>query len=73
EKAEQLKNVPTWAFHGDADDVVSYECSSKMIDAMQTAECSEAKLTTLHGTGHGIMHEVYPKPEIYQWLLKRRK
>jgi predicted peptidase len=73
EKAEQLKDVPTWAFHGDADDVVAYECSSKMIDAMQTIECREAKLTTLHGAGHGIMHKVYPKPEIYQWLLKRKK
>jgi predicted peptidase len=29
ENAEQLKNVPTWAFHGDGDDVVSYECSAK--------------------------------------------
>jgi predicted peptidase len=73
EKAEQLKNVPAWAFHGDADDVVPYESSSKMIDAMQTVGCGEAKLTTLHGAGHGIMHEVYPKPEIYRWLLKMRK
>ncbi|MDR1964118.1 MAG: prolyl oligopeptidase family serine peptidase [Planctomycetaceae bacterium] len=73
ENAEQLKNVPTWAFHGDADDVVPYECSSNMIEAMQTIGCREAKLTTLKGAGHGITHEVYSKPEIYQWLLQKRK
>jgi predicted peptidase len=73
EKAEQLKDVPTWAFHGNADDVVPYECSSKMIEAMQKIGNQDAKLTTFVGAGHGIIHEVYSKPEIYQWLLKRRK
>jgi predicted peptidase len=73
EKAEQLKNVPTWAFHGNADDVVPYESSSKMIEAMQTLQCKEAKLTTLEGAGHGIMSNVYSRPEVYQWLLKKKE
>jgi predicted peptidase len=73
EKAEQLKNVPTWAFHGNADDVVPYESSSKMIEAMQTLQCKEAKLTTLEGAGHGIMSNVYSRPEIYQWLFKKKE
>jgi predicted peptidase len=71
ERATDLKNVPTWAFHGDADNIVPYECSSKMIETMKTTNCREAKLTTLHGAGHGIMNEVYSKPEIYKWLLKQ--
>lgn len=70
---ECLKSVPTWAFHGDADDVVAYECSSNMIDAMQKSGCCEAKLTTLQGAGHGIMQPVYSRPDLYQWLLKHRK
>jgi predicted peptidase len=72
-QAERLKDVPTWAFHGNADEVVSYEYSSKMIEAMQILECKEAKLTTLEGAGHLIMDEVYSKPEVYQWLLKKKK
>jgi predicted peptidase len=73
EKAERLKDVPTWAFHGNADDVVPYESSSKMIQAMQDTNCKEAKLTTIEGARHGIMRDVYSKPEIYQWLLEKKK
>ncbi|MDR1477975.1 MAG: prolyl oligopeptidase family serine peptidase [Planctomycetaceae bacterium] len=72
EHAAKLKNVPTWAFHGDADNVVRYECSADMIKAMQVAGCREAKLTTLRGAGHGIMKNVYTKPETYQWLLNTK-
>lgn len=72
-RAERLKSVPTWAFHGDLDDVVAYECSSNMIEAMQKSDCCEAKLTTLQGAGHGIMQPVYSRPDLYQWLLKHRK
>jgi predicted esterase len=72
-KAGQLKDVPTWAFHGDADEVVPYESSSKMIEAMQTVGCNDIKLTTLNGAGHGIMNDVYSKPELYYWLLEKRK
>jgi predicted peptidase len=46
EKSEQLKGVPTWAFYGDADDVVFHECSSKMIETMQATNYREAKLTS---------------------------
>ena len=72
-KAERLKGVPTWAFHGDADDVVPCEGSVKMIDSMDEVGCQEAKLTVLEGKGHGIMHEVYSRPEIYRWMLERRR
>jgi predicted peptidase len=71
--AGQLKDVPTWAFHGDADNIVAYECSSKIIEKMQNINCREAKLTTLKGAGHGIMQDVYTKPEIYKWMLEKRK
>ncbi|MDR3111443.1 MAG: dienelactone hydrolase family protein [Planctomycetaceae bacterium] len=73
EKAGRLKDVPTWAFHGNADEVVAYECSSIMIQAMQDIGCREAKLTTIEGAGHGIMSDVYSKPKIYRWLLEKRK
>jgi predicted peptidase len=73
ENAAKLKNVPTWAFHGDADDVVDHEYSANMIEAMQAENCKEAKLTTIHGAGHGIMANVYTKPETYRWMLEHKK
>ncbi len=72
EDAVKLKNVPTYAFHGDADDVVSYELSKNMIDAMKECNAKEAKLKTLRGKGHGIMCDVYSKPEVWRWMVKHR-
>lgn len=73
EQAEKLKTVPTWAFHGDKDDVVPYECSANMIDAIIEVGHNDVQLTTLHGVGHGIVGEVYRNPELYRWMLMHRK
>ena len=73
ELAEKLQTVPTWAFHGDKDNVVPYECSASMIDAMIEAGHNDARLTTLRGAGHGIVDEVYRNPELYRWMLTHRK
>ena len=73
EKAEKLLTVPTWAFHGDADDVVAFEHTEKMITAMQELNHPDARLTTLHGAGHGIPDMVYTRPELYRWMLEQRK
>ena len=70
EQADKLKDVPTWAFHGDADDVVRYEHSEKMIDAMQELGHKDARLTNLQGAGHGIADKVYRNSELYRWMLK---
>ncbi|MDR2170293.1 MAG: prolyl oligopeptidase family serine peptidase [Planctomycetaceae bacterium] len=71
-KAEKLKNVPTWAFHGNADKTVHYKYSAKMIETMKAANCKEAKLTTLHNADHRIVKNVYSKPEIYKWMLNKK-
>lgn len=72
ELAEKLKNVPTWAFHGNADKVVDYECSQKMIEAMQELNHDNVRLTTLEGAGHGIPELVYNRTELYRWLLEQK-
>jgi poly(3-hydroxybutyrate) depolymerase len=72
-QAENLRNVPIWAFHGDKDDVVPYERSAEMIDAVKESGHNDARLITLHGAGHGIVEEVYRNPELYRWMLTRRK
>ncbi len=71
EDAVKLKNVPTYAFHGNADKTVSYDCSKNMIEAMRECNAKEAKLKTLHGKEHGIMRDVYSKPEVWRWMLEK--
>jgi len=73
EQADKLHNVPTWAFHGDADEVVPYEHSEKMVDAMRQLGHHDTRLTNVRGAGHGIVGEVYRNPELYRWMLTRTK
>ena len=73
EQAEKLMGVPTWAFHGDADDIVPYACSADMIEAMKKTGHVEARLTTFEGGGHGIAGEVYQNSELYRWMLMHQK
>ncbi len=73
EKAKCLSDVPVWAFHDEGDKIVAYECTSKMIDAMNAMGESEVKFTTLHDVGHDIAPPVYAYPELYRWLLEHKK
>lgn len=64
--------VPTWAFHGDKDDVVPVSESIRMIEA--TKRCGvEAELTIYKGGNHNAWDETYANPEIYKWLLQHKK
>jgi len=69
--AGQLKHLPLWAFHGDADEVVSIKGSQEMIDAIQAAGGRECRLTVYPNAGHGIPHYVYLEKELYVWLLRQ--
>lgn len=73
EKAERLKSVPIWAFHGDADDVVDYHSSADIIQAVQKAGNRDARLTTVTGGTHGICPNAYGRAELYRWMLRHRK
>jgi len=73
DRAEKLLTVPTWAFHGDADNVVAFEHTDKMVTAMRELNHPDVRLTPLHGAGHGIPESVYTRPELYRWLLTQQK
>jgi len=71
--AKRLGHVPVWAFHGDADEIVSIEPHRALIEAIQR-EGGEARLTTIPGGTHGnIIVPVYDRPDLYEWLLARRR
>lgn len=66
--AARLKNVPVWAFHGDADPTVFYEESKKMVEAVNKRG-GNAKLTTYPGVKHDCWTQTYQNPETFAWLL----
>lgn len=69
--ARVLRDVPVWAFHGDADPVVPVERTLEMIDAIKKAGGSP-RLTVYPGVQHDSWTATYENPEIYEWLLAQR-
>lgn len=70
--AEQIKNVPVWAFHGDADGAVKVRRSRDMIAAMKAAG-GEPKYTEYKGVGHDSWTATYKDPELYKWLFAQKR
>ena len=68
----QLKNVPTWAFHGAKDQVVPLKASEEMVDAVNACG-GEAILTVYPDAGHDSWTETYDNPELYDWFLSHSR
>lgn len=71
-----MRNVPTWAFHGDADGTVNQSGSINMVNAINActpAPSIAAKLTIYPGVGHDSWTRTYDGSaghDIYAWLLQ---
>lgn len=71
--AAQLKNVPIWAVHGDADKVVPPQRSRDMIDALKAAGGSP-KYTELKDVAHDSWTPAYNDPQgILPWMFEQHK
>ncbi|WP_439621872.1 prolyl oligopeptidase family serine peptidase [Gemmata sp.] len=69
--AEKLKNLPVWAFHGDADTAVKVEGSREMIEAIKKAGGSP-KYTEYPKVGHNSWDAAYGTGDLYTWLLEQK-
>lgn len=70
-QARRLKDVPIWAFHGDADRAVPVERSRKMIAAIKEAG-GEPKYTEYEGVGHNSWSPAYGNPELLKWMFEQK-
>lgn len=70
--APALRNLPTWAFHGESDDVVPVGKTQAMVDAL-IALGAPIKLTLYPGVGHDSWTRTYENPELYDWILGQRR
>ena len=71
-RADHLRNLPVWAFHGAQDDVVPLSGSKDMIDAIKAAG-GNPRFTIYPQAGHDSWTETYANDEIYSWLLQQRR
>jgi hypothetical protein len=64
-------NLPAWAFHGDADQVVSYTVDTKMVNAINNCTPKPnplAKMTIYPGLTHIIWDKVYKESGVLNWM-----
>ena len=71
-QAEKIKDLPIWAFHGDADPAVNVSGSRDMIEAIKKAG-GHPKYTEYPGVGHNSWDKAYATDELYTWLLEQKK
>jgi predicted peptidase len=66
-QASLLVRTPVWAFHGDADPVVSVDLTRAMVQAIKDAG-GEPKYTEYPGVGHNSWTPAFAEPELLPWL-----
>ena len=68
-----LKDVPTWAIHGNADEVVPCENTRNLATALETCG-GKVKVTLLEGADHvqTAIRAFAPSFGLYEWLLAHR-
>jgi len=67
----RARDVPVWAFHGDADTVIPVEESRLLVRALQGVG-ADARLTVYPGVGHDSWTRTYADPELWAWLFAQR-
>lgn len=67
-----MRNLPTWAAHGQDDDVVLCSESVKMVDALK-ALGANVKLDIYPGIKHNAWDKIYYSNEFYDWLFSQKR
>lgn len=68
----QLRQTPTWIFHGEIDPVVPVDESRKAFAALQAAR-APVQYTEVLGTGHNAWDPTYGSPKFWAWLFAQRR
>jgi predicted peptidase len=70
--AKDIKDIPCWCFHGDADPAVKVDLSRKMMEALKEAG-GMPKYTEYPGVGHNSWDKAYAEKDLWDWLAKQEK
>lgn len=70
--AWRIRNIPTWAFHGEIDDTVPMTASVEMIDALNDIGANP-KFTVYPGVKHESWKKTFEDPAVYEWMLSQKR
>jgi len=68
-RAQALKTLGIWVFHGAKDTVVPVSESERMIKAMEVYGCQDVQSTFYPDANHDSWTETYNNPKLYEWFL----
>jgi predicted peptidase len=71
-RAGAAKDVPVWAFHGSADDVVPVAGSRLMVEALRKAG-GKVKYKEFKGADHHVWQRVFDDRPVLTWLLSQHR
>lgn len=69
--ASRLRNVPSWVFHGDRDNIIPVSESREIVAALE-ALGAPVRYTEYAGVMHNSWDRAYAEPELMPWLLGQR-
>ena len=69
----RLWQMPTWVFHGDADDVVPFSQSRDIVETLKGMGNKKVRFTVYPGADHNIWGRTYNDPALYEWFLQHRR
>lgn len=71
-KADALKDIPCWCFHGEKDGNVPAEHSRDMVATLRQLGANP-RYTEYPGVGHNSWEAAYDTDELYEWLLRHKR
>ena len=69
---ERLRDMPIWAFHGEADSIVLCRNSEEMVSEINRFG-GKARLTTLPGVEHNSWDYAFEQSELLSWIYEQKK
>ena len=72
-KAEVIKDLPIWTFHGTADPTVPYQGTVKMVNTLKELGSTTIKYTEMKDAQHNIWNAVYSLPTLYTWMFSQSR
>ena len=70
-KAENIKSLPIWTFHGDKDSVVNTTLTRDMVAALKQIG-SKVKYTEYPDIDHNSWSQTYENQEVLNWLFSQK-
>ncbi len=70
---EKLTGLPIWAFHGEADEIVSPDPHRRLVERIRALGGVAHFSGIPRGTHGNIIFPIYRREELYQWFLRHRR